>query len=426
MLKVFYYISVFIISFGLFAENVEAKPEEKVNEPVVQKNEPKQAEPNAIQPISNTEVKPENNFQVYTGKIERDKVRLRIKPDLESPIVRQFKKNDMVLVIGENENFWKVKAPSNLKLYVFRSYVIDNVVEANRVNLRLQPNVDSPIVAQLQKGDKIQGEPLSSDNKWLEITPLDNICFYISKEYVTKAGDENYLAFMEKRKGEVEKLLNSAYFITQAECKKPFNEMAPEEAIKQFDTIIKEYPDFFEEVQQAKEGLALLQDNYLQKKIAYLESSASVSQNEKDQLLSSIENAIGEQAKSKEEMAKLKTSAIKKNRQNLTNKMRFWQTIEESLYLSWTTFHPEKTMDDFYNEQAVNAITLSGVVENYNHTVNHKPGDYVIKTNDLSSSFLYSTKINLEEYVGKKVSISVSPRPNNNFAFPAYFVNSIE
>ncbi|MGD0665819.1 MAG: hypothetical protein ABSA17_08880, partial [Rhabdochlamydiaceae bacterium] len=71
-------------------------------------------------------------------------------------------------------------------------------------------------------------------------------------------------------------------------------------------------------------------------------------------------------------------------------------------------------------------VILTGIVEPYASMVKHKPGDYVLKDKDLPKAYLYSTQVNLQEYVGKKVSILVVPRSNNNFAFPAYFVLSVE
>ena len=46
--------------------------------------------------------------------------------------------------------------------------------------------------------------------------------------------------------------------------------------------------------------------------------------------------------------------------------------------------------------------------------------------NNLPIAFLYSTKLNLETRVGQEQSFIVVTRPNNNFAFPAYFVIGVE
>ena len=355
------------------------------------------------------------NFRSFTGKITASKVRLRTAADLDGHIVSQLNKNELVLVVEDSKDFWAVRPIADIKAYVYRNYIIDNIVEADKVNIRLAPNLDSPIIGQLKQKDKIAGSIYSLNNKWMEITPPSNICFYIAKEYVTYAGNDKFYAQMKNRKNNVEQLLNSAYFITQGECKKPYDEMAPDEAIESFDTIIKEYSDFPQHVQQAKEGLALLQDNYLQKKIAYLESKANISHMEKNELLIAVENA-----------GKQKIAAPVSTTKSITDKMKFWETLEHSLYATWTTFHPEKKLNDFYKEQEINAITLAGIVESYSQGIKNKPGDFIVKQDGNEKAYLYSTKINLDEYVGKKVNLTVSPRPNNNFAYPAYFVNSVE
>ena len=62
-------------------------------------------------------------------------------------------------------------------MYVFKSYIIDDVVEAHRVNVRLEPNIDSPILGQLKHNKKIKTKPYPKNNKWLEVYELENICF---------------------------------------------------------------------------------------------------------------------------------------------------------------------------------------------------------------------------------------------------------
>ncbi len=365
--------------------------------------------------------KSKEEFRSFTGKITGNKVRMRTASDLDSHVVRQLNKNELVYILEESNDFWGIKPPPGIKAYVYRNYIIDNVVEADKVNIRLQPNLDAPVIGQLKLKDQIYGEILESNNKWMEISIPENVCFYIAKEYITYAGNEHFYARMLQRKEEVDKLLNSAYFITQAEMKKPYDEMTPQEAIDQFDAIIKGYSDFTEHVKQAKEGLALIQDNYLQKKIAYLEAKASMSEIEKDELITAIDKANTCPVNTNTNTKKI----VRSSNKNLTDKMHFWEPIEESLYLTWTTFHPEKSLNDFYKEQEINSTTITGVIESYSQSIKNKPGDYIVKT-DKTKAYLYSTKINLDEFVGKTITLKVSPRPNNNFAFPAYYVNEIE
>ena len=86
------------------------------------------------------------NYSAFTGKILGNGVRLRLNPDVSSPIAVETEKNDYIVVTGDETDFYAVEAPSNMKVYIFRSFVLDNIVEGNKVNLRLHPDLTSPVV----------------------------------------------------------------------------------------------------------------------------------------------------------------------------------------------------------------------------------------------------------------------------------------
>lgn len=363
-------------------------------------------------------------FKPFTGKLTATKVRVRAKADLESPIVRQMNKNDLLLVVGEEGDFYIVEPMKDTKAYVFRSYVLDNVVEANRVNVRLEPHVDAPIIGQLQAGDKVQGNVCSINHKWLEIAPPKGTRFYVAKEFVSQAGGPEYLANMQKRKNQLEELLSSAYVLAEEECKKDYEEMAPQHAIEQFQKVLRSFADFPEAVIQAKEGLALLKETYLNKKIAFLEGKSELTAGAKEELIAKHKEENSELLK---ETAKVDSSLWSKQRIQKGENLGFWDTLEESLYLSWTAFHTGKSFNDYYNEQKANASVLKGVVERYTYDVRNKPGDFILRDGDDSPvAYIYSTGVDLDRYIGKSVTLLASPRPNNHFAFPAYFVFSVE
>jgi hypothetical protein len=364
------------------------------------------------------------NFKPFTGKLLAGKVRIRAKADLESPIIKQMNKNDLLLIVGEEGEFYAVEPLKDTKAYVFRSYVLDDVIEANRVNVRLEPHVDAPIIAQLQAGDKIKGTVCVMNHKWLEIAPPKGTRFFVAKEFVSQAGGPDLLANTEKRKAQLEQLITSAFLNAETECKKDYEEMAPQQVIEQFQTIMRNFADFPEATAQAKEGLTLLKETYLNKKISFLESKAELSTTAKQELLAKhkAENTelFGEGA------IKLDPALWSKRAQKKDH-LGFWDTIEESLYLSWTAFHSGKTFDDYYSEQKANASVLTGTVEHYTYDVRNKPGDFILRgEEDAPMAYLYSTQVDLEQYAGKTVTILATPRPNNHFAFPAYYVFSVE
>ncbi len=363
-------------------------------------------------------------FKPFTGKVAASKVRLRAKPDLDSHIIKQINKNDLLLVVGEEGEFYAVEPPKDTKAYVFRSYILDDKVEANRVNVRLEPHPEAPIIGQLHAGEAVKGQICAMNHKWLEISAPKSTRFYVSKEYLVQAGGPDFLAAMEKRKSQVEDLLNAAFLSAEAECKKSFEDMAPQHVYEKFQTVLQGFTDFPEALATAKEGLALLKETYLNKKIAFLESKAELSPAAKEELL----------AKHRAENAEIFADAPVILDQNLWSKRSkkqaqaapLWDTLEESLYLSWTAFHSGKKIDDFYSEQRANAAVLTGTIEPYNDSVKERPGDFLLHIKDGQIAYLYSTQVDLASHVGKRVTLLASPRPNNHFAFPAYFVFSVE
>ncbi len=248
------------------------------------------------------------------------------------------------------------------------------------------------------------------NHKWLEIAIPANIRFFVSKEFLSHAGGPDYLATIEKKKKQVEELFNSALLSAEAESKKPYEEMSPQTVIEQFGVIVRNYLEFPEITERARASLTAFKDAYLQKKIAYLEERAQLSAPVKEEILA--------RHKSDEQEIFIP--------QKEPSDAQFWNRIEESLYLSWTAFHSGRKIDDFYSEQKANSVALTGHIEPIHHAVKQRPGDYLLRSNDAPVAYLYSTSVDLKQFEGKEVTLQVSPRPNNHFAFPAYFVLSAE
>jgi hypothetical protein len=336
----------------------------------------------------------------FTGKIKGRKVRMRLRPDLDSRIIKELNKNELVTVIGEKGDFWAVQAPAGTKGYIFRSFVLDNTVEGNHVNVRLEPSLDAPVISHMNSGDQIENASISPVNsKWLEIAPPAQTRFYVAKEYIEYAGGPEVKAQMDRRASTAEQLIDAAALLSKAELRKPFEEIDFDRVIRGFTTVISDYTEFSELVEQAKESLATFQEAYLQKRISHLESSEQYASN------------------TAEEHQKFAM---------LTDKMKLWEPIEEALYLSWANINENKAQRDYYEEQKLAAVEISGIVEPYTAPVKNKPGDFLLRNKDVPVGYVYSTQVNLQELVGSNVRLIAAPRPNNNFAFPAYYVLSVE
>jgi len=62
----------------------------------------------------------------------------------------------------------------------------------------------------------------------------------------------------------------------------------------------------------------------------------------------------------------------------------------------------------------------------YETNVKNRPGDYILYGSHAPLAYLYSTQVPLDQYEGQIVTLLASPRPNNHFAFPAYFILAVE
>jgi hypothetical protein len=360
------------------------------------------------------EVKAAGEFEHFTGKIAKGKVRLRTTPTVDGVIVQELQKGDLLLVDGEHDSFFQVKAPPQVKGYVFRTFILDGKVEGSRVNVRLYPDLEAPVIAQLNSGDTVDGQIFSGNTKWIECTPPESVRFYVASEYVEKVGDQYYIVQCQERQQQSEALLSAAMEQTQAEFAKGYDEMNIESIVATCQTILDEYADCQEIAGRAKELMAQVNSDYLAKKIAHLEGRAK----DADLLAAKLQE-LGPSLNEIDPKAGLSPFPLK-----LTS----WQDVEQNYIAAFKKQHLHGTEEEFYHLEKQKAITLSGILTPYLRPVKNKPGDYLLldPTDNHPLAYLYSTKINLQEELGKIIEIVAAPRPNNHFAYPAYYVLAVE
>lgn len=373
--------------------------------------------------------KVKKQIPAFTGKITKNRVRMRIQPSLESPILKELTNGDLLIIDGEVDDFYTVRPPQDMKAYVFRTFILDGVVEGTRVNVRLEPSLDSPIIAQLNSGERVKGMISPLNSKWMEIPTPDTTRFYVAKDFVENIGGPNKLAEISKRKEEVEKLYSESYATSHLEMQKDYENIHLDGTTANLNKIINNYKDFPEYGEKAKSLLSTLQDSYTKKKLAYLEAAAAKNNmnlqakdqelQQKDQLLNQIQYLQS----TIQDNSVATTPTL-----SPTAKMATWAPAEQIAYEMWASEQPNPTLEDFYSQQEQEAVVLRGILENYTKTVKNKPGDFVLvnPANHLPIAYLYSTKINLQDKVGQQITVKGAERPNNNFAFKAYYVLSLE
>ncbi len=318
----------------------------------------------------------------------------------------------MVVVVGEKNDYYAIEPLSDIKAYIFRSFVLDNMVEGNRVNVRLAPELDAPVLTHLNAGDKIEGIPSEKNSKWLEISPPAGTRFYIAKEFIDYAGNPDMKSLRDRKLETASQILEKANLQAQSELRKSFEEIDYDRLVVNYQTILTDYQDLPEYVEKAKVKLANIQETYLQKKLTYLESKTSF-------MDKASYHYVAQQTSSHD-------ADNEKEKMSPTERMKIWEPVEKGLYLTWTEIHHGRSMNDFYDEQKLTASVISGVLESYVEPIKNKPGEYLLREKGLPVAYVYSTHINLHQFIGKQISLIASSRSNNNFAFPAYYVLDVQ
>lgn len=330
-------------------------------------------------------------FEPFTGKTSRNRVRLRAGADLNSPIVRELEMGTLLGIVGQDDVFYAVKPPKDLKVYVYRTYILDNVVDGSQVNARLEPSLDAPVIAQLNKGDHVEGKISAVNSKWFETSLPESTHLYVAKDFVEKVGPANMFREVHSRREEANRLINGAYLTCQVELQKPAEEMNLESPLTELRNASNTYSDVPEEAARAKNYVGLVEDSLQQRKSGQTEGE-------------------GTPARASQES------------------MSRWFPREAELFERWLATNPNKTMDDFYTEEREQALQLRGIVQPYTRSVKNKPGNFILINHQDNQpiAFLYSTQVDLQDKVGQLVSLVALQRPNNNFAFPTFFVMSAE
>lgn len=372
-------------------------------------------------------------FTPFTGEIKGNRVRVRLAPHTDSAVIKELSKGDFISVIGEKQDYYVISALEGIKGYVFRTFVLDNVIEGEQVNVRLEPSTSAPVLSRLSRGTQVQLTQNQTPGKWLEIELPNQCVFYVAKNFVTNKGSIEIYKQQEKQKKLALSLLDDAQIFAKNELQKPVDEIDLEAIYKKINLLqdeeFKNVPNLQFLIQKTLEDV---QNAYLTKSVNHIasktEEKTPVAQQEELSVPSSTPSVLP----AKKEGGSLLSRHIRKQTVvKATPSLKGRENLEYSLYKIWASMQSHEdtsklTQDAFYKEEQKKQQLLVGELEVYSHVVKNNPGDYLLKNDEKTIAFLYATKIDLSQWVGKKVAVACLPRPNNSFAFPAYYVFEIK
>lgn len=152
----------------------------------------------------------------FIGEVQvGNSLNVRSKPSVESGILGRLKNKDRVIVIGEDQGYYKLQYPKQLKSWMAGSLLLNNggkatdVVARNQVNVRSGPSLQYSVIAELKKGTQVK--VLEKNNKdWVRITPPETAVAWVSKKYIVAGESIAEFQKKEQKRSEAAALLASA------------------------------------------------------------------------------------------------------------------------------------------------------------------------------------------------------------------------
>ncbi len=125
----------------------------------------------------------------FVARVIVKKLNVRVGPSTKYKIISTLNFGDEIVVYEiKNNNWYKIKWPSNRKLYVYQKFVkcispTEYIIVGSHVNIR-DKKIDSPlsrVICQLENGAKIK--VIKKDGDWFIIEPPDNAFAWVCGKY---------------------------------------------------------------------------------------------------------------------------------------------------------------------------------------------------------------------------------------------------
>lgn len=116
-------------------------------------------------------------------KVTADRVNLRARPALESEVVCQASKGELLRSMELQGNWYRVVPPTNADFWAHTQF-INNGVVTSKLNVRGGPGINYGSVGALAKGDTVTVRGKRGD--WLQIAPPPGSGLWVSREFVVE------------------------------------------------------------------------------------------------------------------------------------------------------------------------------------------------------------------------------------------------
>ncbi len=138
---------------------------------------------------------------IYTGIVTGNAVNVRSGPGLNFEILKKMDSEELVLVLDQEQDWYKIKVPRDSNAYVYKDFISPRnawqaIICGSRVNVRAGKGKNFNILGQLNKNDKI--ELIGKEGDWYKIFPAKACFAWVNKKYVKYHGQPKFYLDYQK------------------------------------------------------------------------------------------------------------------------------------------------------------------------------------------------------------------------------------
>ena len=188
-----------------------------------------------------------DEFQPFAGIVTGDNVNVRSGSDLNFEIIYKLNKDDKIVVIGKNFDWYRIRMPEGSFGYINKQFIDvmgeAGVIKGDKVNVRSGPDISTNPLGQL--GDKAVVKVIKTVGDWYQIEPPDSCSAWVNSQYVKHYSSvEDYMVELDKNKevknkfSELEKNYEAAILESVPQAS------GIESLLKGYEELMQTHPDF--------------------------------------------------------------------------------------------------------------------------------------------------------------------------------------
>lgn len=135
---------------------------------------------------------PKKSF-LFKGEVKGDDINIRTDATASADVITKAKQGTALEVTSESYDWYKVRLPSTTPVFIYKNLVAispekNASIGKNNVNIRLRPDLSSPIVGKAAKGEAI--EIIEEVGDWYKTGATQGCTGWIHKNYLTRIEDK--------------------------------------------------------------------------------------------------------------------------------------------------------------------------------------------------------------------------------------------